>query len=269
MIFQNAQCVSVPALGIGTYRLHDYDCVEGVAHALGLGYRHVDTAQSYENEEQVGEGMRKSGVPRGDVFLVSKLRPSNYERAHAATLESLAALGTDYLDLMLLHWPKDQASVATALEALARLQQSGAVRHVGVSNFPTALVAAANEVTRVFCNQVEYHPFLAQKEVLGQAERLDMVVTAYRPLAKGLTRTERVIQEIGTRHGKTPEQVTLRWLVQQPRVTTIPKSASPERRTSNIDVFDFELSEAEMNAVSSLARGQRLVASENAPEWDT
>ncbi len=268
MIYQNAQGASVPALGFGTYRLHGDDCVEGVAHALSLGYRHLDTAQSYENEVQVGEGISRSGVPRSDVFLVSKLRPSNYGRAEETTLKSLAALGTDYLDLMLLHWPKDLDSVSTALESLGRLRQDGAVRHVGVSNFPTALVTAANEVTKVFCNQVEYHPFLAQTRVLEQAERLDMIVTAYRPLAKGLTQAEPVLQEIGEKHGKTSEQVTLRWLVQQPRVTTIPKSADPARRTANLNVFDFELSEDEMDTVSALARGQRLIDPEGAPAWD-
>jgi len=268
MTYANAQGTSVPALGFGTYRLQGAECVEGVTHALTLGYRHLDTAQSYENEAEVGKGIAASGVPRADVFLVSKLRPSNYDRAEEATLNSLAALGTEYLDLMLLHWPKDADTVSRALESLARLQREGAVRHVGVSNFPTALVAAANEVTRVFCNQVEYHPFLAQTKVLDQAERLDMIVTAYRPLAKGLLGAEPALREIGARHDKTPEQVTLRWLLQQPRVTTIPKSANPGRRAENWNVFDFELSDAEMAAVSRLARGQRLVGADGDVEWD-
>jgi len=268
MTHKTAQGTSVPALGFGTYRLLGAECAEGVAHALELGYRHVDTAQSYENEAEVGKGIAKSGVPRADVFLVSKLSPSNYGQAEKATLDSLEALGTDYLDLMLLHWPKDADSVSRALETLGRLQREGAVRHVGVSNFPTALVTAANEVTRVFCNQVEYHPFLAQTKVLNQAERLDLIVTAYRPLAEGLTGAQPVLREIGAKHGKTPEQVALRWLVQQPRVTTIPKSADPARRAANLNVFDFELSSAEMAAVSRLARGQRLVGADGEVEWD-
>jgi len=268
MLYQTAQGVSVPALGFGTYLLHGDDCVTGVAHALALGYRHVDTAQGYDNESQVGEGVGRSGVARSELFLVSKLRPSNYARAEAATLESLAALGADYLDLMLLHWPRDPDLVRAALEGLTRLQEAGAVRHVGVSNFPSAMVAAASQVATIFCNQVEYHPFLSQARVLAQAAELDLLVTAYRPLAKGLIRNEPLLQELAAEHVKTPEQITLRWLVQQPRVTTIPKSASPDRRRANFDIFDFELTAADMTAISGLARGKRFVDPEGAPEWD-
>lgn len=268
MLERSAQGASVPALGFGTYLLKGDDCVVGVADALAIGYRHIDTAQGYENEAQVGEGMRRSGVARADVFLVSKVRPANYARAEEATLESLAALGTDYVDLMLLHWPKEPDLVRAALEGLARLQAMGAVRHVGVSNFPTALVRAANEVVRVFNNQVEYHPFLAQPAVLRQAAELDMLVTAYRPFARGMVHAEPLLQGIGAAHGKSAEQVTLRWLVQQPRVLTIPKSATALRRRENFDVFDFALSQGEMAAISGLARGRRLVNPEGAPEWD-
>lgn len=268
MLYQTAQGASVPALGFGTYLLTGADCVTGVADAIALGYRHLDTAQSYANEAQVGEGVRRSGVNRADLFIVSKVRPSNFGRAGDSTLESLKELGTDYVDLMLLHWPADAPAVRSALEALSKLQAAGAVRHIGVSNFPTALVADASEVATLLCNQVEYHPFLAQSQVLAQAEEEDLLITAYRPLAKGLVRDEPLLREIGAAHGKTPEQVTLRWLVQQPRVLTIPKSASPERRRANFDIFDFELSPADMAAIAGLARGKRLVNPESAPRWD-
>jgi len=268
MIFHTVQGERVPALGFGTYLLKGDDCVEGVRHALELGYRHIDTAQSYENEAEVGAGLAAGGVPRADVFLVSKLRPSNYRRAEAATLESLRALDADYLDLMLLHWPKDDESVEVALSALRRLQEEGAVRHIGVSNFPTASVQAAAAVAPLFCNQVEYHPFLAQTKVLAQAAELDLLVTAYRPLAKGLAAAEPLLQELAAKYGKTAQQVTLRWLVQQPRVATIPKSADPGRRAGNLDIFDFELTAAESAAVSGLARGKRLIDPEGAPVWD-
>lgn len=268
MIFHTVQGERVPALGFGTYLLKGDDCVEGVKHALELGYRHIDTAQSYENEAEVGAGIVAAGVPRDDVFLVSKLRPSNYLRAEEATRESLRALGTDHVDLMLLHWPKDTDSTNAALEALGRLQSEGAVRHVGVSNFPTAHVTAAAEVVPLFCNQVEYHPFLAQSRVLEQAIELDLLITAYRPLAKGLTAEEPLLRELAVKHRKTPQQVTLRWLVQQPRVATIPKSADPGRRARNLDIFDFELTADEAAAIGGLARGKRLVNPESAPEWD-
>lgn len=263
-----AQGTTVPALGFGTYKMKGAECAAGVADALALGYRHIDTAQSYENEAEVGQGIRRSGVPRGEVFLVSKLRPSNYERAEEAVLESLAALEADYLDLMLLHWPSDADLTAAALEALGRLQEAGAIRHIGVSNFPTALVVAAANVARIFCNQVEYHPFLSQERVLEQARDLDMVVTAYRPLAKGLTREETLLQDLARKYGKSTEQITLRWLIQQPRVTTIPKSANASHRRANLDIFDFALSDDEMVAVGGLARGLRLIDPEHAPEWD-
>lgn len=269
MIYQTIKGERVPALGFGTYRLTGVECTKSVEHALALGYRHLDTAQSYENEAQVGMGLERSGVPRDEVFLVTKLRPSNFRRAESATHESLAALGTDHVDLMLLHWPSDDDAVLNALEALRRLQEQGAVRHVGVSNFPTALVTQAQQVTELFCNQVEYHPFLAQARVLEQAAAQDLLITAYRPLAKGLTQEESVLRDVAERHGKSTEQVTLRWLIQQPRVATIPKSADPHRRAENLDLFDFELSEDEMAAVAGLARGQRLVDPENAPDWDS
>ncbi len=268
MIYQTIKGVRVPALGFGTYLIKGQDCVMSVADALAQGYRHVDTAQSYENEPEVGEGLRRSGVPREEVFLVSKLRPANYGRAEESARESLAALGSGHIDLMLLHWPKEPVAVSAALEGLAALQAEGLIRHVGVSNFPTRLVAAAQEVTDVFCNQVEYHPFLSQAKVLEQALELDLLVTAYRPLAKGLTHDEPVLQELAAKHDKTPEQITLRWLVQQPKMATIPKSASPARRAANIDIFDFELSDADMAAIFGLTRGQRLVNPENAPQWD-
>ena len=270
MLCHEIQGVRVPALGFGTYRLTGEACVSSVADALAIGYRHVDTAQSYDNEAEVGRGLAASGVPRDEVFLVSKVRPRNYARGRAAASvrESLAKLGTDYVDLMLLHWPAEDGPVSEALEELARLQTEGLVRHVGVSNFPSALVERAARVTRLFCNQVEYHPFLAQTRLLAQAAELDLLLTAYRPLAKGLLGEEPLLRALGEKYGKSPEQVALRWLVQQPRVATVPKSADPARRAANLDVFDFELTADEMAAVHGLARGQRFVAPDDGPEWD-
>lgn len=268
MILRKAQGTAIPALGFGTYRLQGDECVIAVADALALGYRHIDTAQSYDNESEVGAAIRRSGLPRSEVFLVSKLKPSNYERAEAAVRESLASLSTDYVDLMLLHWPSEPDRTTAALETLGRLRDEGAIRHVGVSNFPTTLVAAAASIVPIFCNQVEYHPFLAQERVLSQALELDLIITAYRPLAKGLTRDEPVLQGLAEKYGKSTEQIALRWLIQQPRVATIPKSADAGRRRANLDLFDFALTEEEMAAVARLARGQRLIDPEHAPEWD-
>lgn len=270
MIHHLIQGERVPALGFGTYRTHGVDTVKSVTDALILGYRHLDTAQSYDNEEQVGAGMAAAGVPRSEVFLVSKVRPSNYPRGHAASSVrlSLERLSTDYIDLMLLHWPSDEVPLEEPLGELAELQRQGLVRHVGVSNFPPSWVERAQAITTIFCNQIEYHPYLNQDGMLEQAEELDLLITAYRPFANGLIMTDEVLLDIGETHRKTAAQVTLRWLVQQPRVATIPKSASNERRAENFDIFDFELSDAEMAAIHALARDHRIIGADKEMDWE-
>ena len=270
MIHLDVQGVRVPALGFGTWELDGDDCREAVLHALALGYRHIDTAQGYDNEEQVGAALAASGVPRDDVFLVSKLRPDRFgaDDAVSATRDSLARLGVDHLDLMLLHWPNPDVPVEETLGALGTLQDEGAVRLLGVSNFPTRHVARANEARRIFANQVEYHPFLSQDAVRAQARELDLMVTAYSPLAQGAVLEEPLLREIAEAHGKTPVQVTLRWLIQQPRVAAIPRSSSAEHRAANLDVFGFELDDDEMARITGLARGHRLLDPAHAPEWD-
>lgn len=270
VIEHEIQGMRVPALGFGTYRLKGAACVEGVTDALEIGYRHIDTAQSYENEAEVGRAIVAAGVPRDEIFLVSKVRARNYGRTRTreSVLESLERLATERVDLMLMHWPTGEGPLMETLEALAELQDEGLVTHVGVSNFPSGLVSRASEVTRIFCNQVEYHPFLAQGRLLEQAEELDLLLTAYRPLAEGLVGDSPLLRRLGEKHGKTPEQVALRWLVQQPRVATIPKSASPERRRANFDIFDFELTEDEVAAVHALASGKRFVGEGSDVEWD-
>lgn len=270
MIHHSVQDVEVPALGFGTFRLPGEDCREGVEHALALGYRHIDTAQGYDNEEYVGEGLRRAGVPRDEIFLVSKVAPRNFagNLAYESTLESLRKLGTDHVDLMLLHWPNPGVPLEQPLEALARLQREGAVRHLGVSNFPPSLVDRARAVTTIFCNQVEYHPYLSQNRLIGQAREHDMLLTAYCPIARGRVLTDPVLRDIGTKYGKQPSQVALRWLVQQPTVAAIPKSAHADRRVENFDIFDFELSDEDMQAVFALDRGQRLVDPADGPDWE-
>lgn len=270
MIHHQIQGARVPALGFGTFRLQGGACREGVADALRIGYRHIDTAQGYDNESEVGAGLKDAGVPRDEVFLVSKVRPSNFAKgvAKRSTLESLAKLGTDYVDLMLLHWPSNAVPLEEPLEDLAELQREGGVRHIGVSNFPPTWVDRARAITTIFCNQVEYHPFLSQGRLLEQAGAYDMLLTAYRPLAGGKLSSESVLRDIADAHGKTPVQVTLRWLVQQERVATIPKSADPRRRKDNFDIWDFALSPDEMAAIHALDRGERQVNPDGAPDWE-
>lgn len=270
MIHHTIQGVAVPALGFGTFRLPGDACREGVEHALALGYRHIDTAQGYENEAEVGEALERSGVPRDDIFLVSKVAPRNFadDLAATTTRDSLRKLRTDHVDLMLLHWPNASVPLEQPLRALAELQRQGAVRHIGVSNFPPSMVEAARQITPLFCNQVEYHPYLSQGALLEQAREHDLMLTAYCPIARGKVLDDPVLQDIGARHGKSPTQVTLRWLVQQERVAAIPKSAHAERRAANFDIFDFELDGEEMAAIHALDREERLVDPAIAPDWE-
>jgi 2,5-diketo-D-gluconate reductase B len=250
----------VPVIGLGTWQMRGDACIEAVERALGLGYRHLDTAQGYLNEAEVGEGMRRSGVPRDDVFLTTKVRPRDFRRADVirSTEESLRALAVASVDLLLMHWPNPDVPLEETLGAMRDLQDRGLVKHVGVSNFPPSLAERACELTEVFTNQVEYHPFLSQAGLLRQAERYDYLLTAYSPLAQGLVAEDPVLREIGARHRKTSGQVALRWLVQQPRVIAIPKASSAANQKADISIFDFELDEAEMAAIHALDRDERL-----------
>ena len=270
MMHHLIQGTCVPALGFGTWQLRGEACVDAVKHALALGYRHVDTAQGYENEAEVGRALRESGVPRDEVFLVSKVRPSlfAFDDVVRSTRESVKALGVTHVDLMLLHWPNPDVPVEETLEGLALLQDEGLVRHLGVSNFPPSLARRADDAQRIFANQVEYHPFLHQRPLLQLAEARDWLLTAYSPIAKGAVVNDPVLQEIGATHGVSPVQVTLRWLIQQPRVAAIPKAASAAHREANLAVFDFSLSDEEMTRIHALEREERLVNPAGGPAWE-
>jgi 2,5-diketo-D-gluconate reductase B len=246
----------VPSLGLGTYRLTGEACERAVARALSMGYRHVDTAQMYGNEAEVGRGIEESGVERGEIFLTTKIWPSDFahDRVIQKTRESLKKLRTDYLDLLLMHWPGDGVPLNETLGAMRELQDEGAVLHVGVSNFSPSLVEEATEHAEIFCNQVQYHPYRSQDDLLEQARKMDYLLTAYTPLSRGGVGDDPTLREIGEAHGKTATQVALRWLVQQEKVSAIPKATGEDHLRENLDVFDFELSEEEMDRVFSLGR---------------
>ena len=270
MLHHTIQGTPVPALGFGTWQLRGEACLDSVLDALALGYRHIDTAQGYDNEDQVGRALEASGVPRDAIFLVSKVRPSHYayEDALRSSRESLRALGVSHIDLMLMHWPNPEIPVEETLEALSVLQQEGSIRHVGVSNFPPTLLMRAERALPLFANQVEYHPFLEQRALLQHAEELDLLLTAYSPVAKGAVADDPVLKEIAETHGKSPVQVALRWLIQQPRVAAIPKAATHAHRAANLDLFDFELAGEEMERIHALARDERLVDPPGGPDWE-
>ena len=262
----------IPAIGLGTWELRGRTCARIVEQALRLGYRHIDTAQMYDNEREVGEGLRASGVRRDDVFITTKVwtthfRPNDLERS---TKESLARLRLTEVDLLLLHWPNPQVPLAETMGALARAKQLGLARHVGVSNFTVALIeeAVAACAVPLVCDQVECHPYLDQAKVKAACARHDMAVVAYSPIAKGRIRNDRALARIGDRYHKTAAQVCLRWLVQQ-NVAAIPRTSKLERLSENINVFDFELSEDDMSLISAMGSAfGRITDFGFAPKWD-
>lgn len=242
----------IPAVGFGTARMTGTDCREAVESALELGYRHLDTAQMYDNEDAVGEAIRRSEVPREEVFLVTKLHPDNLAAADVRDSfeASLDRLETGYVDLLLVHAPGEPPLEET-LGAMDDLREEGSVRHVGVSNFsvPQLSAATAASQTPLVTNQVKYHPGTRRDDLLEFCIEHDVALTAYSPLDEGRLANDELLADIGDRYGKTASQVALRWLVQQRNVVAIPKAASREHRRENLDVFDFELADEEMERI--------------------
>lgn len=266
----NVQSTAVPALGFGTWELEGDDCLRGVRHALEVGYRHIDTAQVYGNEEQVGEAMQASGVARGDIFLTTKIWNSRLDpvKVRSSSEYSLRNLRTDYVDLLLIHWPARMDILPATLEAMMELRAEGKVRHVGISNFTAAQMQIAMEHAPIFTNQVEHHPYLGQQTLRALCVDAGVMLTAYSPLARGRVPSDPVLAEIGTAHGKSATQVALRWLIQQPNVSAVPKSASEKHIESNFDIFDFVLSDDEVARIDALDSGERIVEPEWSPDWD-
>jgi 2,5-diketo-D-gluconate reductase B len=263
----------VPALGLGTWQLSGRGCNEAVRHALDLGYRHIDTAQIYGHETEVGWAVRDSGLARDQIFLTTKLAPGNHAAAAVkrSTEESLRRLATDHVDLLLIHWPTGEVPLGETLGALAALRQAGKARHIGVSNFTVALLEEAIDThgADLLCNQVEYHPYLSQRAVLAALRRHGMMLTAYSPLARGRVQRDPVLTRIGATYGKSPAQVALRWLLDQEGVVAIPKAASRAHLAANLAVFDFALSASDRAQIDALRDGYRVVDPAGwAPDWD-
>ena len=256
MAYQTIKGKKVPSLGLGTYRLTGETCVRAVERALSMGYRHVDTAQMYDNEREVGRGIQDAGIDRAEIFLTTKVWPSDFahDRVIRKSKESLKKLRTGYVDLLLMHWPGEDVPLEETLGAMRELQDEGSVMHVGVSNFSPSLVREAAGHAEIFCNQVQYHPYRNQDALLGQAGEMDYLLTAYTPLSRGGVQEDATLREIGEDHGKTATQVALRWLVQQDKVCAIPKATSDEHLMENLDIFDFDLTREEMLSISSLSR---------------
>jgi diketogulonate reductase-like aldo/keto reductase len=272
-----AKGAKIPAIGLGTMTLKDAVCVEAVKTALRLGYRHIDTAERYGNETEVGEGLAQglagTGLTREEVFVTTKvyhdkLAAVDFQRSFD---ESLRKLKLPWVDLLLIHWPNSQVPLAETLGVLCKARRDGRAKHIGVANFTTSLLQDAIKLASepLVTNQIEVHPFLDQGKVLAACRTHGLSVTAYCPLARGKVPGNEVLQRIGRAHGKSASQVALRHLVQQ-NIVPIPRTANPDHLAANLAIFDFNLSDTEMAEIGKLkAPDARVVNPPHAPKWDS
>jgi diketogulonate reductase-like aldo/keto reductase len=263
----------IPALGLGTWGLRGEDCAAAVRTALEAGYRHLDTASMYGNEDAVGAGLKASGIDRDEVFVTTKvwyedLAPADLRRSAEA---SLRRLGLSRVDLLLIHWPNARIPLRDTIPALCEAKRAGLARHIGVANFTVSLldeaVVLADEP--IVANQCEHHPYLDQRAVLAACRRHGVAFVSYCPLGRAHVLGEPTIKAVAEAHGRTPAQIVLRWHLQQPGVGAIPKSGNPQRIRENFAVWDFTLSADEMAHISGLRRPDgRMVAPSWSPRWD-
>ena len=267
----------IPAIGLGTMTLKGDICVNAVKAAVQLGYRHIDTAERYGNESEVGEGLaeglRGAGLKRDDVFVTTKvyhdkLAAADFQRSFD---ESLQKLKLPWVDLLLIHWPNPKVPLAETLEVLCKARRNGRAKHVGGANFTTSLLQQAVKIASepLVTNQIEVHPFLDQGKVLAACRSRGLSVTAYCPIARGQVPGNEVLERIGKTHGKSSSQVALRYLVQQ-GIIPIPRTANPDHLAANLAVFDFKFSDAEMAEIGKLKKADgRVVNPPHAPQWDS
>jgi diketogulonate reductase-like aldo/keto reductase len=272
----HANGAAIPPIGLGTSQVLGDSCIEAVSTALRAGYRFIDTAARYENEEAVGQGLRAGGVPRSEIFLLTKVywtmsAAADFERSTEA---SLKRLGVDQVDCLLIHWPNPKVPLSDTVGALNKMQRRGLTRHVGIANFTVGLIEQAVALSKapLVVNQCEYHPYLDQSKVLAACRKHGLAFMSYSPLRQAVAGgplEDPVIARIAAAKGVTPGQVILRWHIQQPGVIAIPRSANPQRIAANIALDGFSLSDAEMAALSALARPDgRKVKPAHSPQWD-
>ena len=267
---------NIPVLGLGTWQSTGQDCIDVVSQGLQMGYEHIDTAQAYDNEVEVGKGIKQSGVARDKFFLTTKIFPDDMkfepEKLIAAAKRSLENLDTDYVDLLLLHWPDDRVPLSETMPALCELQKQGLTRNIGVSNFNIAHIIEAKKYADVpiSVNQVEFHPFIKQNTLQTFLNNHHILLEAYSPLARGDVFDNEVIKEIADKHGITPAQVSLAWILSDKQRIAIPKTSNPEHLQGNLDAVKVTLSTDELEKIGSLARsdGRKIKHPDYSPEWD-
>lgn len=272
MTVVEANGARIPAIGLGTMTLKEAAGVELIGHSLKLGYRHLDTAQAYGNEREVGEALRGSGVARDQVFITTKifrdrLVPGEFERA---VDESLERLQVPFVDLVLIHWPNPEVPLPGTIASLCSVKRAGKTKNIGVSNFTVALIEEAMRIADepIATNQIEVHPFIDQSKVIAACKKHGISVTAYCPIARGHVPGNETLARVGKAHNKTPAQVSLRYLVQQGMVV-IPRSFKKERLAENLAIFDFTLTDTEMAEIGKLKKPDgRVVNPAFAPKWD-
>ena len=254
--FERVQGVAIPKIGLGTWQLQGNDCYRAVLSALELGYRHLDTAEIYDNEAQVGRAIADSGVARSELFLVTKVWTNHlaYPDVLRAAHASLKRLGVDQIDLYLVHWPRAAMPMVDTMRAMNELVEGGQIVRAGVSNFSVQQLAAAQSASSVklFTNQVPFAVGSFDPSLLEYSQQNDLLLTAYSPLDRGRLAQNRALKAVGDQYGKTAAQVALRWCIQQAKVVAIPKSERPERQRENLEVFDFELSGQDLAELAKL-----------------
>jgi len=266
------QGISLPRLGLGTFRMQGDVCRAAVESALGLGYRHIDTAEMYANEDAIGAAIAASGVARKDLHITTKvwnenLAPDAIRKAFDASLKKLRL---DRVDLYLVHWPAKKMNLPAMFETLVKLKAEGRTRAIGVANFNIALLKTVVEEIKapIACNQIEYHVFLDQTPIRKYLTAKKIPLVAYSPLAQGRAASDKTLMKIGEKHGASAAQVALKWLLDQDGVAAIPKASRPESQKANLDALHIGLDDEDRAAIAGLPKNKRFVDPGFAPAWD-
>lgn len=261
---KTVQGVEIPAVGLGTWRLTGRTCRQAVERAIELGYRHIDTAEAYGNEREVGAAIEAADVDREDLFVTTKVMPNNaaYEDAYAAIDDSRTRLGLDTIDMVLLHWPNPLVDITETLSAFRDAVEDGLVDHVGVSNFSKKRLDRARLASPVpiLANQVQFNPYTPQRELLRYCQNEDIMLVGYSPLGHGGVTADRRLQELAAKYDRTPAQVAIRWSTQHKNVVTIPKATSERHQRENLETFDFSMTEAELDDLASPSTTRRWLS---------
>lgn len=260
--------LKMPLIGLGTWKLHGKECEKTIQTAFDLGYRHIDTADEYQNHETIGKATQN--LPRKELYLTTKLSVRDLlpNQVKAAVPRFLEELKTDYIDLLLIHWPNPDVDLVETLETMILFQKQGLVKSIGVSNFVRFhLEMLKPHHFPILTNQIELHPYLQRKALVALCKELGIAITAYRPLAKGAFEEDPILQEIGKAHNKSASQVALRWIIEQD-IAVIPKSSSLKHLKDNLDIFDFSLSPSEKLQIEKLDQGKRFCAPADKPVFE-